>query len=147
MSFPDISELIPQRGPAQWLDRVLALEPPRLSCSGRLPISASPSLVGSSSGVLCLELLAQAAAAYGALTQPRYAGQEGLIVSVSRLVSGELEVPRGVELCIEVHEEGRVGRASRFGGWISLGGQKMVEAEFLVVLAQGGIVLQGALPP
>lgn len=134
MSFPDISELIPQQGPARWLSQVLAFEPPRLSCLGRLPISAGLPQAETPSGVLGLELLAQAAAAYGALAEPHEAGQNGLIVSVSRLELHEPHVPNHVALRIDVVEKGRIGRASQFEGSISLDGVRWVEGEFMVVL-------------
>jgi predicted hotdog family 3-hydroxylacyl-ACP dehydratase len=137
VSFPPVSELIPHQGPARWLSQILAFEPPCLTAVGQLPawagVGSDPA--GEAPTSLGLELIAQAAAAYGALAEPAQAGREGFLVSIARMELHRARVPTLSELGVELRERSRVGRASSFWGRLSHGNEALLECEFLVVEA------------
>jgi len=104
--LPPVEALVPHRGPALLVDRVVAMSEDRLECVGRIPVDsafadgeAAPCFVG-------LELAAQAAAALEALRHrrdfPNAGPQIGYIVGIreGRFEMGE--IPLGQELRAQV---------------------------------------------
>jgi predicted hotdog family 3-hydroxylacyl-ACP dehydratase len=128
VSFPPISVLLPHRGSAIWLDRVLEASPTGCSCAGRLPGWTAGLSPSSCYGI---ELVAQAAAAFAGLHQGR--PEQGYVASVRSASLYKESLPVQVELEVRVRPGEALGRGRVFLGEVRRDAELLLACELLVV--------------
>lgn len=138
-SLPPVDRLLPHRGPALLLDRVLSWSPEEAVCEATLS-ETFPYARGGAAPALCgIELLAQAAGVQAALARGLHAPEVplpppriGYLVSVpdARFQSGEL--PLGTPLVARVVRRWQQGGATAFSGEVHAHGTLLLTAELRV---------------
>jgi predicted hotdog family 3-hydroxylacyl-ACP dehydratase len=99
---PKVERLVPHRGSARLVERVLAWHDDSLECVGRIPPESPFAHEGSAPAFVGLELAAQAAAAHEALVRQgggRAMGAEvGYLVGIKEARFGVARLPVSVDL-------------------------------------------------
>lgn len=102
----NVEELIPHRGPARLLDRVVEWRPGELVGLARVPVESPLVRDGRAPAVLGIEMAAQAAAALEALGSDRAGGPRiGYLVRIQEARFASPDLPAGEPLRVTVHEE------------------------------------------
>jgi predicted hotdog family 3-hydroxylacyl-ACP dehydratase len=128
LSFPPISELLPHRGQAIWLDRVVSCVGAECISLGKLPAWVDGQALAVTYGI---ELIAQAAAVHACLgaQDPK----PGYVASVRRATFEVAHLPVNVLLEVKVTATGSLGRGRSFLGEIAHQGARLVSCELLIV--------------
>ncbi len=126
-----VDALVPHRGPARLIERVVAWGPGAITCSGRIP-EASPLAQGERAPCyLGLELMAQGAAALEALARAADAGPRvGYLVGVSEARFLRRDLPVGAPLTAVVEQTGRAGPLGVYRGTVEHDGIECLSATF-----------------
>jgi predicted hotdog family 3-hydroxylacyl-ACP dehydratase len=132
--YPPLAELIPHRGPAVLLDRVLDFGPPAGRCGVVLSEDCLYYRDGKVDALVGLEMLAQAVSAYVGLSRMQGGGQPrpGYLIGVPRAELHEATLPLGVELVAAVEEIWNEGGVGSFRGVLRHGELPLVEAQLSV---------------
>lgn len=134
-SFPDIEQLVPHRGPALWLSRVLDHDPDGTACEACVPAAHPLARDGALPGVAAMEWMAQATAAHSALRGRAggvaeigvVAGIAGFTVDAPGFAVGLRPVVRVVQV------EGGDGPMAQFDGEVSVDGRAVARGRVTVV--------------
>ncbi len=133
--FPDIEALVPHRGPALWLDAVLAHDATTTRCRGRVVASHPLAVDGTLPGVGAMEMIAQTTAAHSALCG-RAGGraENGVVAGVSGFTVDIAELAPTADLIVTVTQiEGGDGPMAVFQGSVSDGRAEIARGRITVV--------------
>lgn len=134
--FPPLQALLPHRGPALLLDRLLGATPDEASCEVTLGEDFPYFQAGAVPSACALELLAQTAGVFAALERLREShateGAAGYLVGVPEARFLTPTLPLGVALTTRVVRRWREGGAAAFGGEVLVGARPLVSAELRV---------------
>lgn len=135
MSWPPIEALVPHRGPALWLDQIVAHEGDTTRCRVRLAPSHPLAEDGRLPGVCAMEFIAQAAAAHSAL-RGRAGGraEPGVLAGVSGFAVDTPWFEPSSELAVEVRQlAGGDGATASFEGVVWDGPREVGRGRVTVV--------------
>ena len=132
--FPPVGQLVPHRGSALLIERVLEERVDGITCSGRVPAGAPLVRDGRVPSFVGLEMAAQAAAAYEGLQRLRQSPQDepriGYLVSLSDVAVERPEMAVDVPFVVTVRSLAGVSPLFRC--------EAMVEGD-------GGVYVRGVL--
>jgi len=134
-----ITDLVPHRGRALLIERIIDEREDGVTCLGRLPPQAALAKDGRVPSYVGLEMAAQAAAAFEALRRPRLAtGQEpriGYLVSLSRVTIERPEMLVGMPFIVTVRSVEGAPPLARYEALVEADGEAYVRGGLSTMLA------------
>jgi predicted hotdog family 3-hydroxylacyl-ACP dehydratase len=131
---PPIDVLVPHRGSARLVERVLAWRADTLECVGRVPLESPFARDGSAPAFVGLELAAQAAAAHEALLARRAGAATGAVilylVGIQEARFGVARLPVGDDLWATLRLVGGAPPLAIYTVRVELAGVECVSATF-----------------
>jgi predicted hotdog family 3-hydroxylacyl-ACP dehydratase len=134
MSFPAVSELVPQKPPMLLLDHVVAFGDERVSCSATPRADSIFLTNGQIPGVLTLEYMAQAVAAYVGLSRHGEGGKAkiGYIISARNFELSAEYLHLDEELTIHAHMSWSDEVTAKFDCRVSQGDDELASTQLTV---------------
>lgn len=136
LMYPHPSTLVPHRGPALFLTRIVAAEPGSIRCEAVLPEEAPGARHEGVVAAMGIELLGQGVAALRGLGAVSDKPGVGYVVSVRRASFAAPFLPVQEPLRIQAQEVARQGALVEYEGFVSLGERELMRASFLVLARQ-----------
>ena len=142
--LPDPQHLIPHRGRMLLVERVLDWRAGGVTCQGRIPADSPFALDGCAPALVAIELAAQTAAVFEALSR-RASGSTagprlGYLVSVKAARFAVHELPLGEPLVAHVRSAGSAPPLALYDALVQREGSEVMTATLGAYLATSGIL-------
>jgi predicted hotdog family 3-hydroxylacyl-ACP dehydratase len=138
---PPLDSLLPQRGPARLVERLVEERDDGVTCAGHAPQDAGLLRDGRVPGFAALELAAQAAAVFEGLRRWRSEGRprtvEGYLVGLSEVRIEQPELDPGAPLVARVRQLEGIGPLARYEVHVSQGERPCASGQIRTYLAPG----------